>query len=1127
MESPKLTESRRTPKSQVLFDKEPSKKKKNKQRSSLISQKEQSGKIFKRYLSNILSDLDEDSKIMFEEIQKTNKTFKKRASQYSFSKPQLIFSSPRKSVQNKRSSKILSDKGDDTENENILEIRKCPTSKTKKSSIFHHRKSNISLKSTEKYLQSSRNKRVNNKFLDANFSSCSTVRIIGGKNEEGSMPMSPKKMSRFNNLCSKLKKNLTLVNEDEGNQEEIFDSLIPEEKDFTVIEDKNIKKEIEFRHLFHKEGVYDSLSDGEEEEEIEKYNNDSFINPLSKKKLFFDLFVFLTTITLILVIPIQVFLKHSNNKKEILSYFSIAGDFVFFCDMIVSFFTAYFDYNDNLVTSNKKITFHYLSSFFILDLICSIPFGTYFEISSKFSPKSTSMKEMLKFINFFKIFKFSNNAAVDIIFFSLITSKIGTHVVIILTISFFILIIHVLSSIFIIIGLNNDESWITLNFLERSEIAELYINSFYFICVTIFGVGYGDYKTNTLTDRLFLMMLLIFGVFLNSWLVSALIEYGGDIKLKGNKEIAINFKKNVGILNEIKRLYDEKKEVCLKIERFLVYNFNQKIINSNELLDSLPNSLKCELFEIMYKSVIHNFIFFKNFKNRDFVVEVISNFIPALFVKNDRIINQGDTVEEMIFVKSGKLSVELPLPAALGVQIKRFETISHLNPTTSIRKVESIKSLEMQYTKLIEIHKNEHYGDIQMFLNQKTDVSVRVSTKISEIFLLKKTDAIKISNNFPEIWKMIIAKSVHNIKIIKKIIKKVLNVFYENNHQMLQHLYNIHQLGNKSTETEDSSNGSIEKKNSEINSPIKVKKNQSGPILTVTNYEDTENRLLSQEDNQDIQRTSTKKINKFFLTHISTKNDESNKTLTRLTDDFLISESEQNESKANLLQRQDENESGLVDRLGDLDDSVCKKENGINNEFRNFEEQKIFQKLATNTSEQSKITNKKFNPLFHQYPYLMKEQKVENFYLRIGSSKTIGHPKIKKNRSSKKTFKSSKFLSAAFIPTKKSPLKNVNTISSNKSGQSLNLSTSNHSISGQSIQRRRSSVFFNYGSGNISSTHQILMSIGNNIEDNSMNLNDPKSFYSNKFNDLIKSSTKNNDNKMNEKLNTFFSMNEL
>jgi hypothetical protein len=80
--------------------------------------------------------------------------------------------------------------------------------------------------------------------------------------------------------------------------------------------------------------------------------------------------------------------------------------------------------------------------------------------------------------------------------------------------------------------------------------------------------------------------------------------------------------------------------------------------------------------------------------------------------------------------------------------------------------------------KLIEIRRHEHFGDVLMFLDIKSPLLAKVKSKIADLFLLEKTDAVDIAGQFPEIWKSIVRKSLFNMKQINRLINRSLNFFF-------------------------------------------------------------------------------------------------------------------------------------------------------------------------------------------------------------------------------------------------------------------------------------------------------------------------------------------------------------
>ena len=79
-----------------------------------------------------------------------------------------------------------------------------------------------------------------------------------------------------------------------------------------------------------------------------------------------------------------------------------------------------------------------------------------------------------------------------------------------------------------------------------------------------------------------------------------------------------------------------------------------------------------------------------------------------------------------------------------------------------------------QFLHILDILKNEHFGELYMFLNKPCPLSLRVKSKKVDLFLLRKKDAINIKKDYPNIWKRIDDKEMHNMKSVKALTKKVI-----------------------------------------------------------------------------------------------------------------------------------------------------------------------------------------------------------------------------------------------------------------------------------------------------------------------------------------------------------------
>jgi hypothetical protein len=96
----------------------------------------------------------------------------------------------------------------------------------------------------------------------------------------------------------------------------------------------------------------------------------------------------------------------------------------------------------------------------------------------------------------------------------------------------------------------------------------------------------------------------------------------------------------------------------------------------------------------------------------------------------------------------------------------------------SMNKNEKSLINDYQLIKIIDIRKNEHFGDIFMFLQKPSPFTLTVKSRLAEIFLLRKHDAIIISESFSNIWRRIYKNSYHNLVSIKELIHNILTRYY-------------------------------------------------------------------------------------------------------------------------------------------------------------------------------------------------------------------------------------------------------------------------------------------------------------------------------------------------------------
>ena len=585
---------------------------------------------------------------------------------------------------------------------------------------------------------------------------------------------------------------------------------------------KNLYLE-KYRILTHQNIIYDSLDDEENEDEV---NDNFYLNPESNFILIFDFI--LLCVSLYSLISYPFYLAHtltfcSETFFSIRRILNLFIELIYILDFIFGFFRAYYNFEEQLIKDNFAIIKKYLYGWFIFDFIGAIPVYSLIKLSERKCDNlmnASYYNHILNNINYlylcnrlFKIIKSINyNQAFNFMSNKLNDNKYFSQISLLLQICFILSILNLSSCIYIFIGRNSYPNWIISTNLEFKNFSDIYICSIYILITALTTVGYGDITCYSFNERIFQLLLLIVGIVAYSWIISYISNY-----VKKINEKSIDFENRKSILDEIKinnpslsnNLYE-------RVLRHLKYKIFYENKDKSIIFECLPITLKNNLIAEMYKPIIKNFIFFKSFQNIDFIVRVILSFRPILAIKNDMLVNEGDFVEEIMFVKNGVLTVELPLniqnpeeninkyinnpilqlkknqeigssttlPYTKGTDLKRsYNSNFSFNFQKTIQK-NNIKRLktkkamkQIRYVKILNIRENEHFGDVLMFLEQRSPLCVRVRSKKAELFFLKKIDAISISSSYKNIWRRINKKSVFNFKQIKKTIFKIVELY--------------------------------------------------------------------------------------------------------------------------------------------------------------------------------------------------------------------------------------------------------------------------------------------------------------------------------------------------------------
>ena len=218
-----------------------------------------------------------------------------------------------------------------------------------------------------------------------------------------------------------------------------------------------------------------------------------------------------------------------------------------------------------------------------------------------------------------------------------------------------LVIIHAVACLWIFVGKHQNDmnNWISYYKFEDSRNFDIYIASFYYCTTTIFTVGFGDIVPHTLTEILFILLMLNFGIFIYSLIISTM----SDIFKTSNEKHKI-FDNKKGIFIDILKEFKVKNDLKNKINKYLEYDFKNYNNHFTSFFDQFSPNIKNELYLKVYEKKLLNLKFFKG-QSFEFVSFVVPFLKSNLYEKGDELYSIGQIMKDVYFVQNGKINLSL------------------------------------------------------------------------------------------------------------------------------------------------------------------------------------------------------------------------------------------------------------------------------------------------------------------------------------------------------------------------------------------------------------------------------------------------------------------------------------
>jgi CRP-like cAMP-binding protein len=501
--------------------------------------------------------------------------------------------------------------------------------------------------------------------------------------------------------------------------------------------------------------VFDSESD-EETLKIEENNMPGrfYIDPSSNFKTMWSLLIFFLVLYSVIVTP--VIIAFSIDDYNILVIDTVI-DCIFLVDTFLHFFIPFHGANTKFIYNPYEIIKHYLSTWFIFDLLTSLPIRLITHDSS-----GKNIEKLFRLTRLFRLGKWlkvarlmkllQNNRMVEIVMNIEIISIIQINRVVKFII-ILLMMVHISSCLWIYVGnvIDTGDTWIIANGLADAGNFDVYICSLYFIMLTILSIGYGDIVCRNVYERLFNLLFMLFGIMFFSFALSALASIFSKMDEK-----TIRLATKLNILSDIVKEYKIPRALRAKITKTVKHEINKTGYGKYEFMDSLPNQLKTELINVIHKKHMKNLFFFKD-QNLDFIQFVLPMLKAIPFNQTEILFTEGNTLDEMYLIVSGSLNL------TLGSYYGNMD--------------------------IAVIHQNNHFGDILLYTGYQSPYNLITKTKYVEVLVLKKNDFMRLKKTFYSNILSLLSFSLNNMELYERRRMLISEIYkYETNHKVIQNI---------------------------------------------------------------------------------------------------------------------------------------------------------------------------------------------------------------------------------------------------------------------------------------------------------------------------------------------------
>eukprot|EP00474_Spongospora_subterranea_P010680 CRZ11138.1 hypothetical protein [Spongospora subterranea] len=351
----------------------------------------------------------------------------------------------------------------------------------------------------------------------------------------------------------------------------------------------------------------------------------------------------------------------------------IVVDVFFGLDVVISFFTAYENNRGRLETDQYRITSHYLSTYFIIDIVSIFPFFLFVRADDGLVMSVLRVPRLIKLLKLVRIVKLLRNYRLRSLLISVEYSpyvhqkllRIVELAAVVLAFAHFSACIwYYLGAVYREQNIGPGISWIErvggTSVFQESDWYK-YTLALYWSLSTLTTVGYGDISAQTPAELVFAMLSMIMGstVFAYTTATVASMIRERDQRAQHLRDKMSRLRTFASAHNLSNRL---RSSLTKRMNTIWTAHSANEGRHMAELMNEFPSDLAIRVTAEVHRDLIERSSFTSTYSDRpNFILSLFRQLLPLKLVQGEMLAHQGDHVHNWYIVESGEVRAVHPV----------------------------------------------------------------------------------------------------------------------------------------------------------------------------------------------------------------------------------------------------------------------------------------------------------------------------------------------------------------------------------------------------------------------------------------------------------------------------------